>query len=115
MGSRTRAILLDFTEASNAEIESLKCLLVVGERLDLKEVNRRSNVQRIRKGQDAEAGAEIPHEEVEDGDDGCRRRDTMYEIAMNRRWLIFGHVTSASQHWAVQENLERVVQAAREW
>jgi hypothetical protein len=108
----TWAVLLDFVETSNAKVQPLSGLMVIRICLNLQKVYRCSNVDRVGQGQHTVIDAVTPYEQVENGNDGRRRRDTVYEIAMDRRRLPLRRDAS-SQHGSIQENLESVVEAAR--
>lgn len=76
-GKHTGRVFLDLIEATDAVVEPLQSLVIVGVGLYLKQINRGGDVDSVRQRQHTVVGAESLTEQVEDGNNGCSRRDTL--------------------------------------
>lgn len=90
--------------------------MVIWERLNLKQVDSRSDIDAIRQGKHTVVGAESFAEQVEDGNNRRSRGDALDQIMVRRAGLV-ANLGASSERWAVEKDPECVIQTTKkcEW
>lgn len=111
----TWAKVFDLVEALDAVVEFPHRLLRVRSRLDLKQEDGGSDVNAIRKRENAVVHRKRPTEEIEDCDDGRRRRNAFHQVAFDLGAALLCASSPACEHRSVQQYLERMIETAGRW